>query len=69
MREKEDAMWLFVLNHSNEERSILLKVTGTDVDTGKAAEGESTLAAYETKVYKIAIVREYQSEQLLPWQE
>ena len=69
VREKEDAMWLFVLNHSNEERSILLKVTGTDVDTGKAAEGESTLAAYETKVYKIAIVREYQSEQLLPWQE
>ena len=53
VREKNGVIWLFVLNYSDKEQICLLKRSGVDVDTGKAAGREVHLAAYETKVFKM----------------
>lgn len=53
VRENRESRWLYVTNRSDEERCILLKRECVDAETEKTAEGGITLAAGETKVFKI----------------
>ncbi|MDE7430899.1 MAG: Beta-galactosidase C-terminal domain, partial [Lachnospiraceae bacterium] len=53
LREKDNMKYLFVLNFSKKDQSIELCSEMTDLDSGKIAKGAVTLAAYETKVYRL----------------
>ncbi len=53
VRQKNEKLFLFVLNYAWEERTICLKKPVKDMDTGKRAEGEVVLPAFGTVVYEI----------------
>ena len=53
MRRKDGTDYLFVLNFSKQPQKIALGKAVTDLDSGETAEGEKSLNAYETKVYRI----------------
>lgn len=54
VRERDGKRFLFVLNYQSCEERIVLKRSVLDMFTGKKAEGDVTLAPYETKVYELA---------------
>lgn len=53
VRRKDGTDYLFVLNFSKQPQKIALGKAVTDLDSGETAEGEKSLNAYETKVYRI----------------
>ena len=52
VREKDGDKYMFILNYANHAVKIDLKRQMSDVFAGGDANGEVTLAPYETKVYK-----------------
>ncbi|MBR3069647.1 MAG: beta-galactosidase [Lachnospiraceae bacterium] len=53
LREKDGQRFLFVLNFMAEERTITLHKTGTLLYTGETVQGEVTLPAFGTAVYRV----------------
>ena len=53
VREKDGKQYLFVLNYSSKPRSIVLKRCVLDLDSREEVQGNISLAAYGTKVYRI----------------
>lgn len=53
VREKDGKQFVFVLNYQKEAQTITLNQEMTDLDDGSRVQGEVTLAAYETKVYRL----------------
>ena len=53
LREKDGQRFLFVLNFMAEERTITLHKPGTLLYTGEKVQGEATLPAFGTAVYRV----------------
>ena len=53
LREKDSQRFLFVLNFMAEERTITLHKPGTLLYTGEKVQGEATLPAFGTAVYRV----------------
>jgi beta-galactosidase len=53
LREKDGQRFLFVLNFMAEERTITLHKPGTLLYTGETVQGEVTLPAFGTAVYRV----------------